>query len=65
MHAHDSDVVPSLIDDNIEDDDLPSMALDGTELPEDTAFMEIESLAPSNSLHEDVDSVSFSQESHL
>ena len=33
MHAHDSDVVPSLIDDNIEGDDLPRMALDGTELP--------------------------------
>ena len=47
MHARDSDVVPSLIDDNIEDDDLPSMALDGTELPtpEDTTFMETESLA--------------------
>ena len=67
VQAHDSDVVPSLIDVNIEDDDLPSMALDGTELPtpEYTTFMEIESLAPSNSLHEDVDSVSFSNESYL
>ena len=66
VHARDSDVVPSLIDDNIEDDDLPSMTLDGTELPtpEDTTFMETESLAPSNSLHEDVDTVSFSQEYH-
>ena len=66
VHARDSDVVPSLIDDNIEDDDLPSMTLDGIELPtpEDTMFMETESLAPSNSLHEDVDTVSFSQESH-
>ena len=47
VHARDSDVVPSLIDDNIEDGDLPSMALDGTELPtpEDTTFMETESLA--------------------
>ena len=33
MHAHDSDVVPSLVNGSIEDDDLPTMALDGTELP--------------------------------
>ena len=52
VHAHDSEVVPSLTDDNIEDDDLPSMAVDGTELPtpEDTTSLaptSIASLAPS------------------
>ena len=44
VNAHDSDVVPSLLDDNTEDDDLPSMALDETELPtpDDKTFMKIE-----------------------
>ena len=42
------------------------MALDGAELPtpEDTTFMEIESLGSSNSLYKNVGTVSFSQESH-
>ena len=66
MHAHDSNVVPSLINDNTEDNDLRSMVLGGTELPtpEDTTFMEIESLALSNPLHKDVGTVSFSEECH-